>query len=57
MSTFRPPDPAAPASFGIIVNGRAVTAAGVTPQTTRLASPATGAAIFAAIRTRPAAQP
>jgi xanthine dehydrogenase molybdopterin binding subunit/xanthine dehydrogenase small subunit len=37
MSTYRPPDPAAPASFEIIVNGRVVTATGVAPTTTLLA--------------------
>ena len=37
MSTVRPSDPAAPASFDLIVNGRAVSTAGVPPTTTLLA--------------------
>jgi len=37
MSTVRPSDPAAPASLDLIVNGRAVTTAGVVPNTTLLA--------------------
>ena len=37
MSTVRPSDPATPASFDLIVNGRAVTARGVAPTTTLLA--------------------
>jgi xanthine dehydrogenase molybdopterin binding subunit/xanthine dehydrogenase small subunit len=37
MSTVRPSDPAAPASLDLIVNGRAVSTAGVAPTTTLLA--------------------
>ncbi|MEI6106152.1 MAG: FAD binding domain-containing protein, partial [Opitutae bacterium] len=37
MSTVRPSDPATPASFDLIVNGRVVTARGVAPTTTLLA--------------------
>ena len=37
MSTVRPSDPAAPASFDLSVNGRVVTAQGVAPTTTLLA--------------------
>ena len=37
MSTVRPSDPAAPASLDLIVNGRAVTTAGVATNTTLLA--------------------
>ncbi len=37
MSTVRPSDPSAPASLDLIVNGRAVSTAGVAPTTTLLA--------------------
>ncbi len=37
MSTVRPSDPAAPATFDLIVNGRAVSLSGVAPTTTLLA--------------------